>query len=845
MMDCGVGALTCFLRGYGLDASYERLRSACQTSVDGTSIESLEELAVDLGIDVVQHLLPPDLLLSGLNGRLPAIVVQNAPGQPPHFVTLWRRVGGWLHFMDPARGRVWQPNRAFEQRTFKTTVVLDAESWQLWWAQSTYREALTARACALLEGSELSEATGVIDAPATPEQLAVMEAVLRLVAKAQEAAPRKPRAWLGTVYRSAREGASVDPSAIPRRLWALRAAGGGLAVTAGVALAVADSGWEPTSTPVSLPSSTAAGRAVEDSHRVLRRVDEKRWNVWSDLFALLSRRSRWLAVAILVVSVIFGIGAGMEILVLRAASWDAARAFPVFWSRLGVAGLATALFVILASFECLLAFSVRAIGRELELRLREMTFQLLPEVGDEFVRSRPTADLASRASNVELGRYFPQIVLSIVRALVDFCITVIALSWIRASNLLILLGGAVALGGLAFVARNRLQDADTRFAAHSARLLGMFLDALRGFRPIRLHGYQAAFRREQDQELARWTETGLSQAHTVSLVQVAQSIFTTLWLGGLFWAHVASGGAPQTFIIVIFWSLRLPVTVETIISQTQEYVPSRSAFKRLLEITRYVTPEVRAEQIRATSSDGRERGIAIDIEAASVIIGGHNLLQDVTVSIPAGEHVAVVGASGSGKSTLLSLILGFHRPASGRIALDGTDLSSAALSPFRAQMAWIDPAVQLWNETFLQNLEYAAEGHARRDFLSTLESADLLRVLDGMDRGLDTSVGAEGRLLSGGEGQRLRLGPRALARSRSACLARRSIPRPRARHERATCCPRAHRTTQHDHDVRQPRREPGARVRPRAGDGRRPPRRRRQSSRPCRSSVAVPRHARG
>jgi ABC-type bacteriocin/lantibiotic exporter with double-glycine peptidase domain len=118
-MDCGVAALSSMLGGHGVPVSYEKLREACQTSVDGTSIDALEELAVDLGLDVMQHIVPRDLLWDLAEGRLPAIaVVQRHEAGLFHFVAVWSSHGARIQVMDPAGGRRWPKRAAFESELY-------------------------------------------------------------------------------------------------------------------------------------------------------------------------------------------------------------------------------------------------------------------------------------------------------------------------------------------------------------------------------------------------------------------------------------------------------------------------------------------------------------------------------------------------------------------------------------------------------------------------------------------------------------------------------------------------------------------------------------------------------
>src|SRR5689334_16773240 len=89
-MDCGPATLACLLGGFGIRASYPRLRDACHTDVDGTSIDALEDSAVLLGLEARQLMLPVADLVNGIGTEparvLPAIVVTKGPGDLPHFV---------------------------------------------------------------------------------------------------------------------------------------------------------------------------------------------------------------------------------------------------------------------------------------------------------------------------------------------------------------------------------------------------------------------------------------------------------------------------------------------------------------------------------------------------------------------------------------------------------------------------------------------------------------------------------------------------------------------------------------------------------------------------------------
>jgi ATP-binding cassette subfamily B protein len=141
-----------------------------------------------------------------------------------------------------------------------------------------------------------------------------------------------------------------------------------------------------------------------------------------------------------------------------------------------------------------------------------------------------------------------------------------------------------------------------------------------------------------------------------------------------------------------------------------------------------------------------------------VVAGGHSILEEVDLDVQPGEHFAVVGESGAGKSSLVGLLLGWHAPERGAVLVDGEPVSGAALDLLRAETAWVDPAVQLWNRSAVSNLTYGAAREQQAGLPEALNAADLAHLLAQLPDGLQTSLGEGGGLVSGGEGQRVRLG---------------------------------------------------------------------------------------
>jgi len=156
-------------------------------------------------------------------------------------------------------------------------------------------------------------------------------------------------------------------------------------------------------------------------------------------------------------------------------------------------------------------------------------------------------------------------------------------------------------------------------------------------------------------------------------------------------------------------------------------------------------------------------GVSVRLEDVTVHAGGQTILEDASITIAPGAHVAIVGASGAGKSTLVGLLLGWHRPAGGAVIVDGERLEGSRLDDLRRETAWIDPGVQLWNRSLVENLEFGRVDAASLSVGARILDADLRRLIEQLPEGLQTSLGEGGALVSGGEGQRVRFG-RALGR---------------------------------------------------------------------------------
>ncbi len=130
-------------------------------------------------------------------------------------------------------------------------------------------------------------------------------------------------------------------------------------------------------------------------------------------------------------------------------------------------------------------------------------------------------------------------------------------------------------------------------------------------------------------------------------------------------------------------------------------------------------------------------------------------LDDISLSIPAGRTVALVGASGAGKSTILNLIPRFFDVEEGCITIDGQDIRSVTLTSLRAAIAIVSQEVTLFDDTLRANIAYGRFGASMRDIEAAARAGGIDGFIRELPDGYETQVGEHGVRLSGGQRQRI------------------------------------------------------------------------------------------
>jgi len=740
-MDCGPASLKCLLEGFGVSVSYGRLREACQTDVDGTSIDTLEEVAIHLGLEAQQVMLPVDHLLLPGADVLPAIVVVRLPNGTTHFQVVWRRHGNLLQCMDPATGRRWIRCETFLDEVYVHKTQVPAEAWRAWAETLTAQTSFLHRLRNLgVNGKQLLK---VALTDPTWLSLGQLDAATRLVQTILDGGGIRR----GRQCRKLLDRFCEDDSKIPVDHWSVLPAEheGELLLKGAVLLHVS--------------GRRAKGelRDVEISPEIAAALNETPARPGRELLRLLRADGVFSPALLLFTSLLAAGGVILEAILFRGL-FDLSRELGLSGQRLAAVGALLLFLLVLLLIELPATATLLRMGRRLETRLRQAFLEKIPRLSDRYFQSRLMSDMTERSHMIHRIRHLPDLGGQMVRSVLELALTAVGIAWL--DHRLAPLAAIAALSAflLPLLAQPTVIERDLRVRTHSGALSRYYLDALLGLVPIQVHGAQRAVRREHRGLLTGWADAGLGLQTVAVWFEAAQFAVGFGLAAAMLFLHLARSAEAGAVLLLIYWALNLPVLGQQIAQIAWQYPAYRNRTLRLLEPLGALEEEqpialaVVAEEERAP--------VSVHFENVTMRAAGHTILRNITVDIAAGAHVAVVGPSGAGKSSLVGLLLGWSRPAQGEVWVDGRPIGQC-LESLRRHTAWVDPAVQIWNRSFLENIRYGSPlGHADEkaaSMLQVLDAADLRRVLERLPEGFESRLGEGGALVSGGEGQRVRL----------------------------------------------------------------------------------------
>jgi ATP-binding cassette subfamily B protein len=741
-MDCGPAALKSLLAGLGVSVNYERLREACRTSADGTSIDALEDLTLGLGLEAYQEMAPLDDALTMLQRRAPCIAVVNTASGAPHFVVVWR-VGRWfVQLMDPARGRTFVTRGAFRAQLHAHRQRFELAMFREWWPGTAWHDVVVSRAARMGFSARLEQATTATD-------LQHLEAALRLSHRLLERGhvtrQDAPALVEGLVEMQA-SASEDEPAPLPALLRPLASdAADELSVTGAVVLVVRP---QPARHPGAVES--------HESSRLAHLVGADPPSAGSILWRIMSSNARGLVTSLGVLVVVLVAVALLEMFALRAA-FNAGSVLSLPQQRLAGVSIYFAIVAAALFLDTLLSVGIARLGRAMELRTRLALLEKLPRLPDKYFRSRPMSDVTQRSTGLFQVKAVPLAFFTLVRSSIEIVTSCIALIAVFPA------GAGYALAGLFFgcvapyLSVRVREQLEVRAQTHASSLAGLYLDALLGLTPLRTHGGQLAFRHRQDEHLADWRRESTRAVTMLSAVEGVQAVFTLAIVTGLLLRFLREGENQGALLLVVFWALRLPLQARAFSTAVQRLPQIRASLARLVEpLTADETTPYAELSDERTMVFAQRPGIALRVMDLSVMLGTKQVLNRVSVEIRPGERVAIVGNSGAGKSSLISAILGLIDADTGDIRVDGIPLDRFDVGRLRRETVWVDPVVQLWDQPIIDNIRFGNAAGARFPLHPVIEALDLKDLLQRLPDGMATPLGESGTRVSGGEGQRVR-----------------------------------------------------------------------------------------
>ena len=431
-------------------------------------------------------------------------------------------------------------------------------------------------------------------------------------------------------------------------------------------------------------------------------------------------------------------------------------------SRGELAGFA-AFILGLAAIESVFRFATRHLvsgtSRRVEFDLRNDLAARLMALDQRFYLQSQTGDLMARCTN-DLQVIRDVVGPTLIELARTFAMMGIGLAFLLTINVRLALIAIAYFPIIALVLVYFESSVEAKFRAVQDQfgvMANRVQENLSGMRTIKAYA-------QEDSETATYSAANtemmrrsMSWAYYTAALWPLMAVLTgasavlVLWFGG---HDVVSGRI--TIGQFVQFNTYLAILANPIMSLGWTVTALQQGAGALKRITEVLSTEPRIRDPRDPTVLERVSG---EIEFRNVTFGysGQPVLEDISLRIPAGATVALVGSTGAGKTTLVNLIVRLYDPWEGQITVDGVDIREMSLAQLRSSVGFVPQETFLFSDSLRDNIGYGNASPTRDEFQYALETSQLSNDLAQLTFGVETVIGERGVTLSGGQKQRTAL----------------------------------------------------------------------------------------
>ena len=436
-------------------------------------------------------------------------------------------------------------------------------------------------------------------------------------------------------------------------------------------------------------------------------------------------------------------------------TWLPEKQFRVFFIVMAAVVVA---YVLRSGLYFVVAYWGHTFGIRVEADIRRDLYHHMQELGFDFYDRNRTGQLMSRLTSdlfelTELAHHGPEDLFISVVTIFGALAVMFAVRWELALVLLVLLP---VLLWTAMRRRRQMSDASRAAKQKTGTINAAIESGLSGVRTTKAFANEAEQQQRFDEanEVFKTAKRGFHKE--MGRFNAVMEFFT----GILPVVVIAVGGwlimrERMNYVDLITFSLYVTAFVSPIrklANFAEMFSNGFAGLHRFVELMR-TEPTIQDAPDAVELTDVRGD---VDVEDVTFAYGDKtDVLHHVTLHIPAGETVALVGPSGGGKSTLCQLLPRFYDVDSGSISIDGRDVRTLTQSSLRRSIGIVQQDVFLFADTIRENIRYGRPGASDEEVENAARQAEIYDDIMAMPDGFDTYVGERGALLSGGQKQRV------------------------------------------------------------------------------------------